>query len=117
VTLRPIGPLRGDISRVDVVVSVQGYRGREEGALESFLKVGIVERRQDTKSIKKQTGVTYSHPTIKQKAHVSNSYDRSSAWNAGGTANFACPEMSETGDTKAAYSQTFRPCRPNAETE
>jgi len=100
-----------------VVVSVQGYRGREEGALESFLKVGIVESRQDTKSVKKQTGVTYSHPMrYKKKAHVSNSYDRSSAWNAGGTANFACPEMSETGP-KAAYSQTFRPCRPNAETE
>src|ERR1700734_837502 len=63
-TLRPIWPLRGD-NIVDVAVSVQGYRSREEGVLESFLKVGVVESRRDTKSVKKQTGVTYSH-TIRQ---------------------------------------------------
>ena len=44
-TLRPARPIGGDISRVEVVVGVEKYRGGQERMLESLLEGRIVERR------------------------------------------------------------------------
>jgi len=53
-TLRPARPIGGDISRVEVVVGVEKYRGGQERMLEIPLEGRIVERRV-TIAAKKKT--------------------------------------------------------------
>ena len=61
VTLQPTRPMWGDVSRVKVVIGVEGYRGGQKSLLESLHESRIVESRA-TKAVERKKNRPHAHP-------------------------------------------------------